>query len=62
MTKDKQPDHLADADLDRAQGGYSVPLENATISSIRQEQLNNQTVEFQDGNDYFLRKRPGRSK
>ena len=62
MSKDEKQGDLTDAELDAAQGGGTIPLENATVGSIRQEQLNNQVIEFQDGDDYFLRKRPGRSK
>lgn len=59
MIDDKKADDLADDDLDRAQGGYSVELVNATVSSIRTEAG---VIEYQDGTDLSLRKRPGRSK
>ena len=52
MIDDKKADDLADDDLDRAQGGYSVELVNATVSSIRTEAG---VIEYQDGDDLFLR-------
>lgn len=57
MTDRKNAKVVADADLDEVQGGYSVPLENATIASIRSEQ---QVIEYQDGDDLVLRNRPGK--
>lgn len=35
----KAPESLADADLDDAQGGYTVELTNATVGGLRTEQL-----------------------
>lgn len=35
----KTPEALEDKTLDEAQGGYSVELINATVGSIRTEQL-----------------------
>lgn len=59
MIDNKKADELADDDLDRAEGGYTIQLENATVAGIRSEA---NIVEYQDGTDLFLRKRPGRSK
>ena len=40
VDKDKKaPEQIADQDLDAAQGGYSVPLTNGTVGSLRTEQL-----------------------
>ena len=59
MSDIRKAETVEDDDLDRAQGGYSVELTNATVSSIRTEAG---VIEYQDGNDLLLRKRPGRSK
>lgn len=59
MTDRKEPQVIADDDLEQAQGGATIELTNATIASVRQEQ---QIIEYQDGNDPLsLRKRPGRA-
>ena len=40
MSDDKKtPEEISDDDLDAAQGGYSVELTNATVGSIRTEQM-----------------------
>lgn len=59
MTDKKNAEEIADADLDQAEGGYTVQLENATVAGIRSEATTNT---YQDGDDLILRKRPGRSK
>ena len=56
MTNQKTPSELSDQDLDGAEGG-AIVLEEATVSSLKQtELLNTRVIEFQDGDDYFLRK------
>ena len=56
MTGKEGPSDLNDQDLDGAEGG-AIVLEEATISSLKQTELSNaKAVEFQDGDDYFLRK------
>ena len=59
MNEDKKLKDIADDDLEQAQGGATIELVDATVASIRTEAG---AVEFQDGDDLFLRKRPGRSK
>lgn len=50
---------MADDDLEQAQGGAKIEIVDATIASLRTE---SNAIEFQDGDDLFLRKRRGRSK
>lgn len=59
MTEDKKPKDIADGELLQAQGGVKIEMIDATIASLRTE---SNAIEFQDGDDLFLRKRPGRSK
>lgn len=57
MTDEKNAEEIKDTELDAAQGGYTVELVNATVAGIRSE---HQVVEYQDGDDLVLRKRPGK--
>ena len=62
------PEAVSDSDLDQVQGGGVVPTEEVTLNYTETEwtyakadtKVPSQGVEYQDGNDLILRKRPGR--
>lgn len=67
-TDKSEPEAVSDSDLDQAQGGGALPTEEVTLNYTEIEwtyakadtRIPSQSIEYQDGNDLILRKRPGR--